>query len=488
MARILVVDDDPRLRDSLRRALARLDHEVVEAGSIEEALERLSTPVDLLVTDIRLATGTGLDLIAKARRDSLAVKIVAMTGFGSINVAVDAMRLGADDFIEKPFRLDAVSARLTKVLTAVRLEGEVARLQRANECLRDELETDTGGASLIGDSAPMRQVRALIGRVAPSDASVLIQGESGTGKELAARELHRLSARATRPFVACDCNTLPEGVIESELFGHEKGAFTSADRRRIGRFELADTGTIFLDEIGELAPGVQVKLLRVLQERAFVRVGGGETIRVDVRVVAATNRDLDVATQQGRFRTDLFYRLNVVPIVMPALRDRLDDIPLLADLFVKRYGRRPNGQQVRLASGTIAALQAYPWPGNVRQLENAIERAIVLSAGRPVLTREDFGFLADRVPEGEALIASLPPVSEPLSGAGAPVPLDLPPEGLDLNQVVSDVEKKLMLQSLQITRGNKKRAAELLGLKRTTFLEKMKRLELEDGEEAEAEP
>lgn len=448
MARILVVDDDPRLRDSLRRALARLDHEVVEAGSVEEALERLSTPVDLMVTDIRLGTGTGLDLIAKARRDSLAVKIVAMTGFGSINVAVDAMRLGADDFIEKPFRLDMVSARLTKVLTAVRLEGEVARLQRENECLRDELETDAGGASLIGDSAPMRQVRALIARVAPSDASVLIQGESGTGKELAARELHRLSARATRPFVACDCNTLPEGVIESELFGHEKGAFTSADRRRIGRFELADTGTIFLDEIGELAPAVQVKLLRVLQERAFVRVGGGETIRVDVRVVAATNRDLDVATQQGRFRTDLFYRLNVVPIVMPALRDRLDDIPLLADLFVNRYGRRPNGQQVRLASGTIAALQAYPWPGNVRQLENVIHRGCVLC-------QDD-----EMVPEDVALELR-PDTAAPMSG--------------DLRGTLAALERDLIARAIRDHHGNLAAAGRALGIERNLLYYKLRK-------------
>lgn len=388
MARILVVDDDPRLRDSLRRAMTRLEHSVVEAGSIEEALERLSQPVDLLVTDIRLGSDSGLDLIARVRRDQLASRIVAMTGFGSITVAVDAMRLGADDFIEKPFRLDAVSARLTKVLASIRLETEVARLQRENECLREELQSDAEATNLIGDSPSMQRVRALIAKVAASDASVLVQGESGTGKELAARAVHQLSARAVRPFVACDCSSLPEGVIESELFGHEKGAFTGADRRRIGRFELADTGTIFLDEIGELAPAVQVKLLRVLQERAFVRVGGSETIRVDVRVIAATNRDLSEMTDKGLFRSDLFYRLNVVSVVMPPLRERPDDVPRLAELFTERYGRRSNGTRVQLAPETIAELRAYDWPGNVRQLENVIHRGCVLCQD-DVVTPED---------------------------------------------------------------------------------------------------
>jgi len=428
--------------------LIRLEHEVLEAGSLEEARERLSTPVDLLVTDIRLGMGSGLDLIAQARRDSSAVRIVAMTGFGSIDVAVDAMRLGADDFIEKPFRLDAVSARLTKVLTTARLESEVARLQRENEVLRDELETTVEGTSLIGDSQPMQQVKALIARVAPSEASVLIQGESGTGKELAARELHRLSARAARPFVACDCTTLPEGVIESEFFGHEKGAFTSADRRRIGRFELADTGTIFLDEIGELAPAVQVKLLRVLQERAFVRVGGGDTIRVDVRVVAATNRDLDAATQQGSFRSDLFYRLNVVTIVMPALRAHPEDIPLLANLFVGRYGKRPDGSQVRLAPETVAALQAFPWPGNVRQLENVIHRGCVLCQDGVM------------VPEDVAL--ELRPNTGPAANG-------------DLRGTLAALERDLIARAVREHHGNLAAAGRALGIERNLLYYKLRK-------------
>jgi DNA-binding NtrC family response regulator len=387
-------------------------------------------------------------LIAQARRDSLAVRIVAMTGFGSITVAVDAMRLGADDFIEKPFRLDAVSARLTKVLNTVRLEGEVARLQRENECLRDELETDAAGASLIGDSAPLQNVRALIARVATSDASVLIQGESGTGKELAARELHRLSARANRPFVACDLNSLAEGVIESELFGHEKGAFTGADRRRIGRFELADTGTIFLDEIGELAPAIQVKLLRVLQERAFARVGGSETIRVDVRIVAATNRDLGAATQQGRFRSDLFYRLNVVGLLMPPLRERPDDIPLLADLFANRYGRRASGKTVRLMPETIAALKVHPWPGNVRQLENVIHRGCVLCQD-DVIAPEDVAF-------------ELSPGSAPANNT-------------DLRGALAALERDLIARAIRDHHGNLAAAGRALGIERNLLYYKLRK-------------
>ena len=448
MARILVVDDDPRMRDSLRRALVRLDHEVTEAGGLDEALERLAQPVDLLVTDIRLGAGSGLDLIARARRDGLAERIVAMTGFGSIDVAVDAMRLGADDFIEKPFRLEAVSARLSKVLATVRLEGEVARLERVNECLRDELGNADDGAGLVGTSGPMRQVQALIGKVAASDASVLIQGESGTGKELAAREVHRLSPRAARPFVACDLNSLSEGVIESELFGHEKGAFTGADRRRIGRFELADTGTIFLDEIGELAPAVQVKLLRVLQERALVRVGGTETIRVDVRVVAATNRDLESAVQKGDFRSDLFYRLNVVALNMPPLRERPDDIPALAQVFVERYGRRQNGQQARLAPETASALQAYAWPGNVRQLENVIHRGCVLCQGDVI------------APEDVAL--------ELRSGSA-------PASNGDLRGALAALERDLIARAIRDHHGNLAAAGRALGIERNLLYYKLRK-------------
>jgi DNA-binding NtrC family response regulator len=345
---------------------------------------------------------------------------------------------------------------------------------------------------LVGFGPGMQEVLAKARSAAATKATVLLQGESGTGKEVIARAIHRLSAEADAPFAPVHCGAIPENLIESELFGYTKGAFTDARKDTPGKFREAHGGTIFLDEVATMPLAAQVRLLRVLQEREVQPLGGGAPIKVDVRVVVATNTDLWKKVEAGQFREDLFYRLEVIPITLPPLRERREEVPFLAQHFLNRKAREHGLYPKALHPSVDPLLMAMPWPGNVRQLENAIERAIVLSPGRPVLIREDFSFLTERVPHGAELIASLPPVhmasamSAPM--ASASVPMDLPPEGLDLNQVVSEVEKKLMLQSLQITRGNKKRAAELLGLKRTTFLEKMKRLELEDGpEEPEAE-
>lgn len=342
---------------------------------------------------------------------------------------------------------------------------------------------------LVGFGPRMQEVLAKARSAAATKATVLLQGESGTGKEVIARAIHRLSAEANGPFVAMHCGAIPENLIESELFGYTKGAFTDARKDTPGKFREASGGTIFLDEVATMPLGAQVRLLRVLQEKEVQPLGGGGPIKVDVRVVAATNVDLWKRVQEGQFREDLFYRLEVIPITLPPLRERREEVPFLAQHFLNRKAREHGLYPKALHPSVDPLLMAMPWPGNVRQLENAIERAIVLSPGRPVLIREDFTFLMERVPEGEQLIASLPPVLSPVPetpGVSA-APTDLPPEGLDLNQVVSEVEKKLMLQSLQITRGNKKRAAELLGLKRTTFLEKMKRLELEDAEPVPAD-
>jgi len=348
------------------------------------------------------------------------------------------------------------------------------------------------GLGLVGIGSAMQEVLVKARSAAATKATVMLQGESGTGKEVIARAIHRLSAEAEGPFTPVHCGAIPENLIESELFGYTKGAFTDARKDTPGKFREAHGGTIFLDEVATMPLAAQVRLLRVLQEREVQPLGGGSPIKVDVRVITATNTDLWKRVQDGLFREDLFYRLEVIPILLPPLRARREEVPFLAQHFLNRKAREHSLYPKALHPSVDPLLMAMPWPGNVRQLENAIERAIVLSAGRPVLTREDFTFLTERVPQGEELIANLPPVSDasPMQApmASASVPMDLPPEGLDLNQVVSDVEKKLMLQSLQITRGNKKRAAELLGLKRTTFLEKMKRLELDDGaEEAEAE-
>ena len=341
------------------------------------------------------------------------------------------------------------------------------------------------GLGLVGISSGMQEVLAKARAAAATRATVLLMGESGTGKELIARAIHRLSADADQPFVPVHCGAIPENLIESELFGYNKGAFTDARKDTPGKFREAHGGTIFLDEVSTMPLAVQVRLLRVLQEREVQPLGGGPAIRVDLRVVTATNVDLWKRVQEGTFREDLFYRLEVVPIQLPPLRARREEVPFLAQHFLNRKAREHGLYPKALHPSVDSLLMALPWPGNVRQLENAIERAIVLSGQRPVLTRDDFAFLAERVPDGEALLAALPPVSELPPMQAASVPMDLPPDGLDLNQVVSEVEKKLMLQSLQITRGNKKRAAELLGLKRTTFLEKMKRLELEEAAEEE---
>jgi two-component system, NtrC family, response regulator HydG len=450
MARILVVDDDASMRDSLRRVFVREGHEVEDAVTMDVAAARLTAGgIDLLLTDIRLGESSGLDLIALARRQSTALRIVAMTGFGSVNVAVDAMRLGADDFLEKPFRIDTILRRIARALEPAQLAGEVARLRSENELLRDELEFTDTNENLVGSSAGLQRVKELIARVAPSEANVLIRGESGTGKELVARQIHRRSLRADRPFVAFDCNAFAEGVIESELFGHEKGAFTGAERRRIGRFELADTGTLFLDEVGELAATVQVKLLRVLQQRAFERVGGNETIRVDVRVIAATNRDLEAAMQESRFRDDLYYRLNVVTIEVPPLRERAEDIPALVALFLARYGQRPDGSRVTMAPDAMSALQAYPWAGNVRQLENVIHRGAVL-CHHDVIRVED--------------------VTLELRDPGV-----APSGELDLRSVLATVERDLIGRAVREHHGNLTAAGRSLGIERNLLRYKLRK-------------
>ena len=343
---------------------------------------------------------------------------------------------------------------------------------------------------LVGTSAAMRSVLVRARSAAATRATVLLLGESGTGKEVIARAIHRMSAGSGEPFVAVHCGAIPENLLESELFGYNKGAFTDARKDTPGKFREAHGGTIFLDEVGTMPLGAQVRLLRVLQEREVQPLGGGVAVKVDVRVVAASNVDLWKKVVDGSFREDLFYRLEVVPITLPPLRVRSEEVPFLAQHFLNRKAREHGLYPKALHPSVDPLLMALPWPGNVRQLENAIERAIVLSEKRPVLTREDFAFLADRM--GEAPAAEAGPRAEPRPSAvglfesqpTAGFDMELPPEGLDLNQVVSEMEKKLMLQSLSITRGNKKRAADLLGLKRTTFLEKMKRLELEDAETA----
>ena len=451
MARILIVDDEPSVRDSLARTVEREGHEVALAPDLRTGRRLLAEGAfDVLLTDLRLGDGSGLDLVTAARQASAALRIVVMTAFGSVELAVEAMRRGADDFIEKPFQPDVLRKRLERLLEPVRLAGRVARLERENEVLREETFEPTPDDALVGVSPAMALVRDRIDRVAPTAASVLVRGETGTGKELVARTLHRRSPRAAGPFVAFNGGAVAEGLAESELFGHEKGAFTGADRRRVGRFELADGGTLFLDEVGELAPALQVKLLRVLQERRFERVGGTATVEVDVRVVAATHRDLERWVRDGRFREDLYYRLNVVTIEVPPLRDRPDDVPVLAGLFLARYGTRPGAPHPRLAPESLAALQAQPWPGNVRELENTLHRACILARGEE-LTVEDL---------------DLKDASGGTSSEASAV---------DLRATLARVERELLERAVREHGGNLSAAGRALGVERNLLRYKLRK-------------
>jgi DNA-binding NtrC family response regulator len=450
LARILIVDDEASLRDSLQRTLERDGHEIVAAPGLRSGRRSLAaSEFDLLLSDIRLADGSGLDLISEARQSNPSLRIVALTAYGSVELAVEAMRRGADDFLEKPFRPEVLKSRLERALEPARLASRVARLESENQLLREELAGEGGQVQLTGESAALVRVRELIERVAPSEASVLIEGETGTGKELVARSLHARSPRSARPFVAFNCGAIPDGLAESELFGHEKGAFTGADRRRLGRFELADGGTLFLDEVAELALPLQVKLLRALQERRFERVGGMTTVQVDVRVVAATHRDLQQWIREDRFREDLYYRLNVVRLEVPPLRSRVEDIPALCEVFLARYGTRPDGTRISVSPEAMALLQAQPWPGNVRQLENAVHRACILCRG-------------EALEPGDLDIPA---------GAQAET---VPAPG-ELRAVLARVERELIERALREHDGNITAAGRALGIERNLLRYKLRK-------------
>src|SRR5208282_1777242 len=373
MARILIVDDQDMMRDSLAGTLAREGHEVIAANDGPAAVSRLSSSrFDLLITDLKMPKMTGLELLAEAKKARPEMPVVLMTAFATVNTAVEAMKLGAYDYIQKPFDGDEIKLLVDRTL-------EHSRLKLENQAYRSMTEIGSP-RPLVGTSPAMEQVRQKLELVARSNATVLIRGESGTGKEVVARAIHVASSRQDRPMLAVNCAALSENLLESELFGHEKGAFTGADRLRRGRFELADGGTILLDEISEIAPALQAKLLRVLQENCFERVGSSLTQQVDVRVIATTNRNLERCVEEGDFRRDLFYRLNVVPIEIPPLRNRLDDLPDLCRHFLHQASKREKATFRHIESEAISLLQHYDWPGNVRELQNIIERAVVLES------------------------------------------------------------------------------------------------------------
>jgi DNA-binding NtrC family response regulator len=450
MARILVVDDEAGVRESLRMLL-KDDFDVSAAGDVDSALAALDeAPPDLVLLDLVMPGRSGLELLRElGGRQTLGPPVVVLSATRTLSTAVEAMKLGALDFVTKPFEVDALRMKLRQVLEHRALEEEVVRL-------RDEVAGRQRCGRLIGRSEPMRAVYRTIERVAPSRSSVLITGESGTGKELVAQAIHDQSPRRGRPFVVVNCAAIPETLMESELFGHEKGSFTDARERRIGRFEAASGGTLFLDEIGELAPAVQAKLLRALQERTIDRVGSTRPIAVDVRVISATNRDLSSDVRTGRFRADLFYRIHVVPIDLPPLRARREDIGLLATSFLARTRAEARRGPERFAPDALAALERYDWPGNVRELENAVERAVALADG------EEIG-LAD-LPDAIQVAARGEGLREAVRGGR-----------LSLDAAVARFESELIREALEQTEGNQTRAAARLGITRRVLKLKLDR-------------
>lgn len=454
MERILVVDDDGEVRESVADVLRQAGYDVDEAKDGKKAVKCIDAgSYDLVLTDLNLPKLDGMKVLKHVLDESPDTICIILTGFGTIKGSVEAIKMGAFDYISKPVKSDEIVIVVEKAL-------KYRRLERENVLLKQQLRKKYQFENFIGDSKPIQKVFELIEKVADTDSTVLITGESGTGKELIAKAIHYNSYRRDNPMVVINCGAIPEELLESELFGHEKGAFTGAHKMRVGRFELANGGTIFLDEIGDMSPNLQVKLLRVLQEQKFERVGGTRTLEIDVRIIAATNKNLINAVNRGNFRQDLYYRLNVIPIKVPPLRHRKSDIPLLIDFFFKRIDARKRNGISGFSSEAGEALVAYDWPGNVRELENMVERLSILANGDQV---------------------ELQDIPESIKGKGAKievVEVTIPKNGIVFDQAVEEYEKKLILEALNETNWVKTKAAKLLNINRTTLIEKMKKKKL----------
>lgn len=451
--RILVVDDEDSVRRLLQELLKKEGYQVKTAENGLEALELVDKfHFDLIIIDIRMPVMDGLELFRILREKDPEIIVIIMTAYTGVDTAVEAMKMGAYNYISKPFNISEIKLNVRRALEIKNLVEEV-------KDLRQEIKVRYSLNNIIGNSGKMQEVYKLIGRVADSNATVLIQGESGTGKELVARALHYNSSRQKAPLVTVNCAALPEGLLESELFGHEKGAFTGAFEKKKGKFEHANKGTIFLDEISEISPNLQVKLLRVIQEKEFERVGGLETIKVDVRIIAATNRNLEEMIHEGSFRDDLYYRLNVVSIIIPPLRERKEDIPFLVEYFLNKYNQE-NGKEFKyVSSEALQLLDAYEWPGNVRELENAIERAVVMGNGEILL------------PEHLPLNIQATSLEEDK--------LKVHYEDKPLREILREVEKKVLKKALEQNQWNKARTAVKLQISRSALLYKIEEYGLE---------
>ncbi len=449
--RILVVDDEESHRIMLRAVLQDAGYETAEAGEGSEAVRKVEQEAfDLILMDIRMGDMDGIEALTEIRKISPRVPVLIMTAYASVKTAVEALKAGAFDYLTKPLDIEELKILIEKAL-------EIYHLREENIALKERLASRFDFSKIIGSSRTMKEVFETLSLVAPSDATVLILGESGTGKELVANSIHQNSSRSAQRFIKVSCAALPETLLESELFGHERGAFTGAIARREGRFQLAHRGTIFLDEVGEMSAAIQMKLLRVLQEKEFEPLGSTQTLKADVRVIAATNKNLDKEVKEGRFREDLFYRLNVVPVVLPPLRERKEDIPALAEHFFAIY-REKNHKDLKSISGkTMDLLVRYDWPGNIRELENCIERAVIMARGE-VIAPVDLPLNIQALSNGKEI-------------QGLQFPL-----GVSLEAV----EKALILRTLEDTGGNRTRASEILGINRRTLQNKLKEFGMQE--------
>jgi two-component system response regulator HydG len=455
MGVILIIDDNDTIREGLAHTIRKMGHTALVAPSGAAGLATLKErgDVDFVVTDLKMEGMDGVEVLRQVSAFDPDAVTMIITAFGTVETAVEAMKLGAFDFLTKPFAPEVVRLKVERALELRAIRRARARVEAQCDYLRSEAEKRYHFAELIGDAPAMRQIFATLAKIAPTDSSVFVFGESGTGKELVARAIHARSRRAAGPFIKVNCGALTDTLLESELFGHEKGAFTGAIKRKLGRFELADGGTLFLDEIGDVTPAMQLKLLRALQEKEFERVGGEQTLKVDVRVLSATNKDLKAEVAAGRFREDLYYRLHVVPITLPPLRERREDIPLLVAHFLHKLAPRAGGDGPwTIADDALGRLMAYGWPGNVRELENVVEQSMVFA-------------------ENHRITLDALPVS--LQGGGEK--LDVPRGEVPLPDILEDLEKQLILKAYERAKGVKTETARLLGIKTSALYYKLEK-------------
>lgn len=451
LKKILIADDEKNMIWALKKALENEEYKIFTASNGEEAVNKVkAVEPDLVLLDLRMPQKDGMEALKEIKIFDPKVPVIMLTAHGTMESAVEAMKIGALDYLSKPFDVEELKIQIRKAL-------EIRGMKDHIELLTEELKNKTGKV-IVGNSIKMKQVFDLVDRVAKSNATVLITGESGTGKELIANAIHFNSDRKEKPYIKVNCGAIPETLVESELFGHEKGAFTGAVSSKPGRFERADGGTIFLDEVGELIPAVQVKLLRTLQEKEIERVGGTDTVKVDVRVLAATNKDLKKMVEEGTFREDLYYRLNVIPIELPALRERRDDIPELIDYFITKFSKEMAKNKLEISKDALNILVSYDWKGNIRELENVIERLVILSKENSI----DVENLPKEIQNQDSLMKQF----------------ELPEDGINLEEV----EKSLILQALKLSENNQTRAAQLLGITRHTLIYRMDKYKIKDNE------